>query len=71
MICLLGTLPPDRRIWGQLAVGFALVYVPLVSMSYMVEMLVVEPRVMRGESASVALLTLTTTMVNSPLLSSA
>jgi hypothetical protein len=61
MVCVHATLPAEKRIWGQLAVAFSAVYVPLVSMSYVVEMLVVSPRMMRGELDAVSILTITST----------
>ena len=61
MVCVHSTLPAGKRIWGQLAVAFSIIYVPLVSMSYVVEMIVVSPRVMRGEPDAVSIFTLTST----------
>lgn len=58
LVCVHAVVAPDRRIWSQLAVAFAVVYVSLSSASYVVELAVVEPRVLRGAASDVALLTL-------------
>ncbi len=48
----------ERKVWSQLGVAFAGVYVPLCAAAYIVELFVVEPRVLRGETTQVVLLTL-------------
>ncbi len=58
LVCTNAVMPRDRRIWSQLGVAFALVYVPLCSAAYMVELFVVEPRVLRGAMEETALLTI-------------
>lgn len=58
MVSVNALVPTARRIWSQLGVAFACVYVPLCAAAYIVEIFVVEPRVLRGETADVALLTL-------------
>jgi hypothetical protein len=57
MVCVNALTPADRRIWSQLGVAFAAVYVPLCSAAYIVELFVVEPRVLRGEGHETLLLT--------------
>lgn len=59
LVCVNATVASDRKIWTQLGVAFAAVYVPLCSIAYVVELFVVEPRVMRGAASEVALFTLT------------
>ena len=59
LVCVNAIVPSERKIWSQLGVAFAEVYVPLCSTAYIVEMFVVEPRVMHGAASQVALLTLT------------
>lgn len=59
LVCVHSAVRDEQKIWTQLAVAFACVYVPLVSTAYVVEMLVVEPLVLRGQADRVALLTLT------------
>ncbi len=59
LVCVNAMVPGERRIWSQLGVAFAEVYVPLCSIAYIVELFVVEPRVMHGAANEVALLTLT------------
>jgi hypothetical protein len=58
MVCINATTPADRRIWSQLGVAFAVVYVPLCSASYIVELFVVVPRVLRGAGQDTVLLTI-------------
>jgi hypothetical protein len=58
MVCVNATVPAERRIWSQLGVTFACVYAPLCAAAYIVELFVVEPRVLRGAATQVALLTL-------------
>jgi hypothetical protein len=58
LVCVNATVPEARRIWSQLGVALGCVYVPLCVAAYIVELFVVEPRVMRGAGADTALLTL-------------
>lgn len=58
LVCTSAAVPRDRRIWSQLGVAFAVVYVTLCSAAYIVELFVVEPRVLRGAAAETALLTI-------------
>jgi hypothetical protein len=58
LVCANAVVPTDRNIWSQLGVAFAVVYVPLCSAAYIVELFVVEPRVMRGAAGEVVLLTI-------------
>jgi hypothetical protein len=58
-VCVNEAVPSEKKVWSGLGVAFAVVYVPLVSIAYIVELFVVEPRVMSGAGAEVALLTLT------------
>ncbi|GAB6273507.1 MAG: hypothetical protein STSR0004_03700 [Peptococcaceae bacterium] len=59
LVCVNAIVPSEKKIWIQLGVAFAEVYVPLCSTAYIVELFVVEPRVMHGAASQVALLTLT------------
>ena len=58
LVCANAVVPRDRKIWTQLGVAFAVVYVPLCSAAYIVELFVVEPRVLRGAAAETTLLTI-------------
>ena len=58
LICANALVPRHLTIWSQLGIAFALVYVPLCSAAYVVELLVVEPRVLRGAVEETALLTI-------------
>ena len=58
LVCVNALTPSERKIWSQLGMAFACVYVPLCVAAYSVELLVVEPRVMRGNTTETALLTL-------------
>jgi hypothetical protein len=52
------SVPAEKRVWSHAAVAFACVYAPLCSVAYVVELSVVQPMVLRGQSDQVALLTL-------------
>jgi hypothetical protein len=58
LVCANAVVPRDRKIWSQLGVAFAGVYVPLCSAAYIVELFVVEPRILRGAAAETTLLTI-------------
>ena len=58
LICVNAVVPRHLKVWSQLGVAFALVYVPLCSAAYVVELFVVEPRVLRGTAGETALLTI-------------
>ncbi len=58
LVCVNAIVPSERKIWSQLGVVFAGVYVPLCSASYIVELFVVEPRVLRGAASEAALITI-------------
>lgn len=61
LVCINATIPEERRIWSQVGVAFGCVYVPMCVAAYIVELFVVEPRVLRGAGAETALLTLVRT----------
>lgn len=54
MVCVHQRTPPDRSLWSQLGVAFALLYAGLVSIVYIVTITVVVPYVMRGQTDKVA-----------------
>ncbi len=58
LVCVNALTPDVRKVWSQLGVAFACVYVPLCVAAYIVELFVVEPRVMRGNTTETALLTI-------------
>jgi hypothetical protein len=58
MVCVNALAPAERKIWSQLGVAFACVYVPMCVSAYGVELAVVEPRIMRGNTSETALITL-------------
>jgi hypothetical protein len=51
LVCVHDTTSSDRKVWSQLAVAFAGIYTALVSVVYVVELAVVEPLIVPGESA--------------------
>ena len=59
LVCVDAVTPSAGKIWTHLGVACAGVYVPLCSAAYIVELLVVEPRVLRGAGSEAALITLT------------
>ena len=58
LVCVNAVTSSERTIWSQLGVAFGCVYVPLCVAAYIVELFVVEPRVLRGATDETALLTL-------------
>ena len=58
LVCVNAVVSSERKIWSQLGVAFGCVYVPLCVAAYIVELFVVEPRVLRGATSETALLTL-------------
>ena len=58
MVSVNALVPSARRIWSQIGVAFACIYAPLCAAAYIVELFVVEPRVLRGQTTEIALLTL-------------
>ncbi len=58
MVCVNEEAPGERKIWSQLGVAFSCAYVPLCVAAYIVELFVVEPRVLRGAVTETELLTL-------------
>lgn len=47
---------PERKIWGHIGLAFAALYAILVSIVYFVELTVVIPHVLQGNTAEIALL---------------
>ncbi len=58
LVCVNAIASRERKIWSQLGVAFGCVYVPLCVAAYIVELFVVEPRVLRGATSETVLLTL-------------
>ena len=58
LVCVNAVVSSERKIWSQLGVAFGCVYVPLCVAAYVVELFVVEPRVLRGATSETVLLTL-------------
>ncbi len=58
LACVNAVVSSERQIWSQLGVAFGCVYVPLCVAAYVVELFVVQPRVLRGATGEMALLTL-------------
>lgn len=48
--------PPDRDIWGHLAVVFATIYTSLISIVYFVQLTLVAPRLARGQIEGIEVL---------------
>jgi hypothetical protein len=58
LVCVDQLTPPDLQLWSRLAVIFAVPYVALVSVVYVVELAVVEPLIVRGQADRAGLLTI-------------
>jgi hypothetical protein len=56
MACVLDAAPPERKIWGTIGFGFALMYSVMNSIVYFTELTVVIPRVLRNEAGLVSVL---------------
>ncbi|MCM1984058.1 hypothetical protein [Lyngbya confervoides] len=50
---------PERRLWSQIALAFATVYTGLISLVYFVQLTLVLPHLMRGETAGIEMLLFT------------
>ena len=53
MVCVHELAPPDRRVYGHAAVGFATAYAVLTGLVYFVQLTLVAPRLARGETAGI------------------
>lgn len=49
MVCVHQATAPERRVWSQVALSFAIVYAVLISVNYYVQLAWVAPRLARGE----------------------
>jgi hypothetical protein len=58
LVCSNALTHGEQKIWSQLGVAFAGVYLPLCVAAYIVELFVVEPRLLRGVTTQMVLLTL-------------
>jgi hypothetical protein len=56
MACVLDAAPSERRIWGVIGFGFALMYSVMNSIVYFTELVVVLPKVLRNQGESVSVL---------------
>lgn len=56
MACVVDAAPSERKIWAMIGFGFALMYSVMNSIVYFTELIVVLPRVLRNEGASVSVL---------------
>jgi hypothetical protein len=56
MACVLDVAPSERKIWGMIGFGFALMYSVMNSIVYFTELIVVLPKVLRNEGESVSVL---------------
>jgi hypothetical protein len=56
MACVADAAPSERKIWAMIGFGFALMYSVMNSIVYFTELIVVLPRVLRNEGASVSVL---------------
>jgi hypothetical protein len=52
-VCVRRVAPPDRRVYGEVAVAFATAYAVLVSLVYFVQLTLVAPRLARGDTAGI------------------
>jgi hypothetical protein len=53
MLCVHGCAPEEKRIWGRAGVVFATAYMVMVTVTYYVQLTLVVPHMMRGETESV------------------
>jgi hypothetical protein len=59
MLCVNHYSSEDKKIWSQAAVMFAIIYTVLISINYYVQLTLVVPHMMRGETESVRFLLFT------------
>lgn len=51
VVCIHEVAPPERRVWSQAALAFAIIYACLISINYYVQLTWVGPRLARGLTA--------------------
>lgn len=59
LICLNQSLPDSKKVWSQIGVSFATLYMAFISIVYITWLLVVLPHEMKGKASEVALLRFT------------
>jgi hypothetical protein len=59
MVCVHYWAPPEKKIWSHLGIIFAVLYTVLVSMNYFVQLTLVVPHILQGETESIRFLLFT------------
>jgi hypothetical protein len=59
MVCVHYYAVPERKIWSHTALVFATIYTALISINYYVQLTLVVPHMLRGETASIRFLLFT------------
>lgn len=57
MACIHSYAADDKKIFSQLGLSFALIYATVITLDYFVQFVVVEPSILNGETAGLALFT--------------
>jgi hypothetical protein len=57
MACIHHYASDDKKIFGQIGLSFALIYAAVITIDYFIQFVVVEPSIVRGESAGLSLFT--------------
>ena len=57
VVCLYQYAAPGRKLYGLLALAFALMYAAVISVDYFVQLSVVQPSLLKGEMEGLALIT--------------
>lgn len=57
MSCIYHRAPEEKRIFGQIGLSFALIYATIIMIDYFIQLAVVEPSILSGETAGLSLFT--------------
>ena len=57
MVCIHHFAPPDRKLFSQLGLAFAVIYAAAISIDYFIQLTVMQPSLLKGETEGLALFT--------------
>ncbi len=57
MACIHHDASNDKKVFSQIGLSFALIYAAIITMDYFVQLAVIEPSILRGETAGLSLFT--------------
>lgn len=57
MACIHHNAPNDKKVFSQIGLSFALMYAAIITIDYFIQIVVVEPSILSGETANLSLFT--------------